>query len=338
MKARVNLLALLSLTLAAAACDSSRLTWGDGNSIIVTMRPDLWTEVQDDVYSNLETTTYTVRDEKNFTVTYADPSDEDWRNLRRFRVMLVVGRADDWFMQDVLGKLKDPEPGVHEVERVWSQDQSVTVVLLPEEGEADFLRDRLPALHDRFDEGFRVYTFRRMFQTGPDTALAGTLRRNFGFELTVPNVYDWEGRDSVFIFRNDNPDPSELIRQVAVTWAAPLPEGLQGEDLVEWRTRLSESHYTNAQVTDVRQVTGRPFDHRGRPAYEVSGRWSNPPELGWPAGGTYIARGIPCPEQDRMYLLDAWLYAPGREHYEYVIQLNYVLDTFRCGANLASTP
>jgi hypothetical protein len=32
-----------------------------------------------------------------------------------------------------------------------------------------------------------------------------------------------------------------------------------------------------------------------------------------------------------MYLLDAWLYAPGKQKYEYMIQLQTILDTFRCG-------
>ena len=38
-------------------------------------------------------------------------------------------------------------------------------------------------------------------------------------------------------------------------------------------------------------------------------------------------------QQDRMYLLDAWLYAPGKEKYEYMIQLQTILGSFRCGAS-----
>jgi hypothetical protein len=32
-----------------------------------------------------------------------------------------------------------------------------------------------------------------------------------------------------------------------------------------------------------------------------------------------------------VYLLDAWLYAPGRPKHEFMIQLSTILDTFRCG-------
>ena len=31
-----------------------------------------------------------------------------------------------------------------------------------------------------------------------------------------------------------------------------------------------------------------------------------------------------------MYLIDAWLYAPGRDKYEYMIQLEEILGSFRC--------
>ena len=58
--------------------------------------------------------------------------------------------------------------------------------------------------------------------------------------------------------------------------------------------------------------------------------WRNPPGSGWPAGGPFITYGITCANQDRTYFVDAWLYAPGREKYEYMIQLETILGTFRC--------
>jgi hypothetical protein len=37
-----------------------------------------------------------------------------------------------------------------------------------------------------------------------------------------------------------------------------------------------------------------------------------------------------CEEQDRIYLIDAWLYAPGDEKYEYMIQLDQIVASFDC--------
>lgn len=330
--------ASILLAVLAVGCDSSGLTWGDGNSVITAMSPDLWAEVEQEVYGALETTTYTVRDEKDFTVTYAEPGGEHWNNMRRFRVLLLAGRADDWFVAQALEHAEEPVegPGVHEVRGVWSRDQIVTVVVLPPENRAEFVRTALPEVHERLDRNFRRYVYRRMYLTGLDSVLADTLRRESGFELMLPRVYRHEDLDTLHIFRNDNPDPSELIRQIAVTWAEPIPEGLRGEDLVSWRNRLAALHYNHPQSSEIEG--GRNLDYRGRQAYEVRGRWTNPPELGWPAGGLFVVRGVPCLEQDRMYVLDAWLYAPGKQHYEYVIQLETLLDTFRCGSGSSLVP
>ncbi len=63
--------------------------------------------------------------------------------------------------------------------------------------------------------------------------------------------------------------------------------------------------------------------------YELRGVWQNPPEA-FPAAGPFITRAIGCPASGRTYFVDAWLYAPSREKYQYMIQLETILDTFRC--------
>jgi hypothetical protein len=77
-----------------------------------------------------------------------------------------------------------------------------------------------------------------------------------------------------------------------------------------------------------RRVVTEPF--MGREALRVQAQWQNPPERSWPAGGPFITYAITCPNQDRTYLVDAWLYAPGKEKYEYMIQLETILGTFEC--------
>ena len=81
---------------------------------------------------------------------------------------------------------------------------------------------------------------------------------------------------------------------------------------------------------DALESTERTFELEGNEAYELQASWRNPPERNWPAGGPLITRIVTCDNQDRTYLLDAWLYAPGKEKYEYMIQLETLLDSFRC--------
>ncbi len=167
--------------------------------------------------------------------------------------------------------------------------------------------------------------------TGVDSALADTLSTQAGFSVQVPLVYSWHRDDSTYVFRNDNPDPSELIREVTVSWKSPAPARLSVEDILAWRAQVVAEHYSEPQDTVLDGMAVRDTTFRGHPAVQIQAQWRNPPTRGWPAAGPFITRAITCDSQDRTYLVDAWLYAPGKEKYEYMIQLQTILDTFRCG-------
>jgi hypothetical protein len=329
-----SILVLLLLTLALTACDRTG-AYGDASSIILGADPELWAEIQEDVLASLEPTIQTVREERTFTVTHQDPRDEDWGRLRQFKQMLVVGTSDDPWVAEALSRARGGDeaspPQILQARDIWARAQLVTILLVPEDGQAGALRGLLPELQQIYDRQFRQLALDRMFITGRDTALADTLRTEGGFSLLLPKVYYWDHQDSVYLFRNDNPDPSELIRQLAVTWRSPIPEDLEGEEILEWRRELAAEHYSEPQQVDLTDVAAGPFDYEGYSAYQVQAVWQNTPEANWPAGGPFILRSVACPEQDRLYLLDAWLYAPGKEKYQYMIQLETILDSFSCG-------
>ena len=321
-----------------AGCGDTTPAYGDPNSIVAAMSPAIWDKVSKDVYAALEPTIRTVRNEKTFTVTYQDPGQRDWGNLRRFRQMLLVGTGTEPWMQDAVDKLKTPlnGPGLYTAYDVWAKGQQVTVVILSNPDSLSELRQYLPTINKTLDDQYRQWARNRMYMSGMDTALVDTLMASARFSLLVPKVYKHSDldsvTDSVYIFRNDNPDPSELIREIAVTWRSPIPLNYQPEDILDWRAQLV-THYHDAQVVDTTQMSGGPFKYQGHSAYEIQAIWQNAPDLDWPAAGPFITRAIVCPAQNRMYLVDGWLYAPGRDKYEYMIQLQTILDSFRCGAS-----
>ena len=321
------------LVLSAAACgESSGIAYGDFNSIIAVMDPAAWEQVGNEVYGALEPTVLTVREEKTFTVTYQDPAGEEWVNLRRFRQMLLAGTGEEPWMKEALSHVKDSVsgPGLYKAFDVWARGQQATIILAPAGDLPGEIRRHLSDINATLDKQFRDYARNRMFLTGVDSALADTLMNVGRFALLLPDVYRWTAQDSTYIFRNDNPDPSELIRQITVTWKSPIPPDMTGEGILEWRGEVATA-YSEPQDVDLSLNQSGPFEYQGRPAYQIQALWVNPPEQNWPAAGPFITRALICPEQNRMYLVDAWLYAPGKEKYEYVIQLETILDTFRCG-------
>jgi len=330
---RLALGPLVCATLVAGvACNEKGIGYGDPNSIIAVMPEALWFDASDDIYAALEQRITTVRDEKKFTVTYQEPYAEHWLNLRRFRQMLVIGAPSEPWVQEVLDEARQPitEEGLHQVHDVWSIGQTITLLLMPEGWTAADVRPHLPEVFALLDGQYRSYARNRMFMSGVDSALADTLSTEAGFFFYMPEVYRWRRVDSVFVFRNDNPDPSELIREVVATWLSPAPASLSRDDLLEWRARLVAEHYAERQDVVLDGLIEETLDHHGNPAFQIQAQWRNPPDRGWPAGGPFITRAVTCDTQDRTYLIDAWLYAPGKEKYEYMIQLETILDTFRC--------
>ena len=315
-----------------ASCGQSSIAWGDVNSVIVATSDDQWAAIGEMVETAIETTVLTVRPEKTFRVTHQVPAGREWELLQRFRQLLLVGTVDSPWMADALAEADRESfnpPEIIQVGDVWAQGQNVTMMLLPTEG-AEGAEELMEPLHELLDGQYRQWSDTRMFMSGRDTLLADSLWNEAGFTMLLPKVYQRRTVDSVYIFRNDNPDPSELIRQFAVTWRSPMPENLGQEEILQWRTDLTDRYYVYPQVVDLDLAQTRRLQMGSLVLEEFRAVWSNPPEDLFPAGGPLIVWSVPCPAQDRHYLIDAWLYAPGKDKYQYLLQLETILNSFRC--------
>ncbi len=326
-----TVVATVLLTSLLAGCETPR-AWGDRNAIIVATSEEQWAAIGEMVELALEATIITVRSEKTFRVTHQVPTGQGWRNLQRFRQLLLIGAEDSPWMVEALA-LADREsfnpPEIFQVEDLWARGQVATVLLLPSEG-ADGAEEMLEPLHELLDGQYRMWVRNRMFMSGLDSMLADTLWNEAGFSMLLPHVYQRRTVDSVYIFLNDNPTPSELIRQITVTWRSPIPEELGQDELLAWRKVLTDRYYKYPQVVDMELAQTRRLQMGDMVIEELRAVWANPPEDLFPAGGPMITWSVRCPAQDRHYLVDAWLYAPGKDKYEYVLQLETILGTFRC--------
>jgi hypothetical protein len=314
-----------------AGCETPR-AWGEVNSIIVATSTEQWASVGEMVESVMEARIVTVRPEKTFRVTHYDPSDSQWDLMQRFRQLVLIGTEDSPWMVDALGltgRESFNPPEIMQVGDVWARGQNTTILLLPSGG-AEGADELMEPLRELLDGQYRDWVRNTMFMSGRDSLLADTLWNEAGFTMLFPKVYDRRTDDSVYIFRNDNPDPSELIRQITVAWRTPIPEELGQEELLAWRTSLADRYYIYPQVIDMELAETRRLQMGDLILEEFRAVWSNPPEDQFPAGGPMITWSVPCPAQDRHYIVDAWLYAPGKDKYQYVLQLETILNTFRC--------
>ncbi|MBW3554131.1 MAG: DUF4837 family protein [Gemmatimonadetes bacterium] len=327
----------LPLTLiAAAACSgSSGMAMGDANSIIVVAEAELWEEVRDTVLQALQPAIFAVRSEPTFKLTHVEPSHEDWRELRRFRQILAIGTASDWWVQEVLSSADTTvtAPAIAQASNVWARGQGAAALVVPERGAADAVRAQLGELAALLDHGYRRWAIRRMYTSGRDTALADTLAREGGFSIEVPEVYTFRREEPRgFLAFNDQMAGTPLVRSVYVTWREGAAGPPTPEAALAWRDSVGQSVYDWPQRSQREPLQVRRLPEPGAGGVEVRGVWSGTEDETFPQAGPFITRIVDCPETNRRYLLDAWLYAPATDKYQYVIQLETLLGSFRCAA------
>jgi len=176
-----------------------------------------------------------------------------------------------------------------------------------------------------------------MYTSRPNEELIERLAAEAGFTMLMPTIYRVEEQDSLYVFRGWSSVGGELRRTIAVTWRTGVDTTTSTEAAVAWRHEVVSRYMVEPQAEQPEPLQRRLVRLGGLTAFEVQGAW-NSTYTGVPMGGAFITRMIPCPQQNRTYLVDAWLYAPSREKYEYMIQLEVLLNTFRCGSDAAPTP
>lgn len=328
-----QLLPVLFMVVAVAGCnDRTRQAMGDEHSVIVVAHDSLWAQVEDTVLSTLQPRIFAARDEPTFRVSHSAPDDPYWGDLRRFRQILAIGRPDDPWVQEPLDRAgaEVNEAAILEAEDVWARGQRVTILVVPETRPAAAVEARIDSIAALLDRRYRAWVLDRMYTSGVDEELRAQSREGPGFDLRIPDVYRWrQVSDSAYLFINDQPDASQLVRSLLVTWRSRTDQEPAVDDVLDWREEAAERYYDWGQDTRRERLQTRRLAEQPHEGLEVRGVWHGTIE-GFPQAGTFITRAVDCPDQNRRYLLDAWLYAPARAKYQYIIQLETLLDTFRC--------
>ena len=330
--ARLLTIAALAAPL-LAACDGSGRALGTATSIIVLADDSVWTEIGDSVYAALEPRIYTVRNERTFEVTNISPTDPKWHELKEFRQVVAIGGADDAWVQPILDEAGDGTGGAVVTARdVWAREQLAIAVVTPPSATAQSALPHLDRVGEVIDSLFRIHVVQRMYTSDADTTLRNALRETYGFSVLLPNVYAPSEReeDNVLLYRNETTVGGDLARSVLMTWREGVTEP-SVEAALAWRDSLAGTVYNPVQRTLRDVIQQDDVSGSGMTGIEVQGAWEGT-DPAWPMGGPFITRMIVCQDQDRTYLVDTWLYAPGprRSKYEYLIQLQTILSTFEC--------
>ncbi len=269
--------------------------------------------------------------ENTYRISHVPAAAASESDLSRFVQIVILGRPDDALASEALQSLAGfPEqaPALLQRADVWGPGQRVTMVALPDEGEFEAALQHVDTIARLVDGHYREWTKLRMYATGVNSEITSELASK-GIRLEVPAAYrSFLSEDSAYNFMTLGNDQARLVRSVLVTWS-PLDDSVPTpESVLARRQAVVERFYEEAQTTPRDFVRSRQLD-AAKGGMEVSGAWNGIMER-QPHAGPFVSRTIDCAEQGRRYFLDAWLFAPSRDKYMYLVQLEAVLDSFEC--------
>jgi len=330
-------LAGLLAALALLGCESierGRPAIGDVTDLIVVGADSLWSGVEDSVTAIVAPHVFAVHNERMFDVTAVSPVSELWTQVQQYRQILAFGSPGDSWIDDVLsaaGRTPEKLPAIVNADNVWARGQSVTAVVLPRTDPTAAFLSQVPAVALLLDDRFHRFARGRMFLSDTNTVLRDKLTAEAGFAITLPNIYDAAAPGpQLRAFHNRNKVGGDLFRSIVVSWRDGLFTEADAPRVLAWRDSIVPLVYDLEQATLTDRVEVRTLEDRAPGSIEVRALWSGT-DPSFPIGGPLVDRIVVCPDQNRTYFLEAWMYGPSRRKYEYLIQFETILDSFRCG-------
>lgn len=318
--------------LSCEAVERGRPALGDATEVVVAMADSLWLGTEAGFRAAVAPRIFAVHDERPFELAQVSPADPTWLDLQRFKQVLAVGVPGDFWIQEFLGDDPAPAslPAMLDRDNVWARGQTVTAVVLDPADPLGGLQSLVDELGVKMDGRFRQYVHSRMFLSDTNTALRDSLAATAGFAITLPNIYEpAPPSPGLRAFHNRNEVGGDLFRTIVVSWKeGPMAE-IDSARVLAWRDSIMPLVFDLPQVTGKDRIQVHQLDDLAPGSMEVQGVWAGTDPT-FPTGGPFVDRIVVCPDQNRTYFLEAWMYGPSREKYEYLIQFETILDSFRC--------
>jgi len=338
MRRRTPLYRLLLVSALAAcllsSCSRRTITaTGESDDLVIVADAEVAPAALDSLLALVRTELPWLLDEPEFKPTVTTPSKAGELLHRRHVVLLGVwgtGEVPDLAARRIDGLNAGSPAALRIEEDVWAAGQIVGLIVGRDEPDLlAYIRDHRSEILHRLDTAV-VDRLARTYRENPDGKAAGAmLAERYGWSASPPTGYDLisGGAAEGFVFlRRTQPD-----RNLFVFWregADPATKDLA----VRLRQELTRRYYDGDQIEWRRPFEADTVSFAGRAAVRLSGWWGNDRLLG---GGPFRLYCFSVPEQNRLYIVDGSLFAPGMDKVPLMRNLDAIARTFAAPAPAA---
>jgi hypothetical protein len=329
MRGRVVLRAGLAVLLAwvLTGCGGPVVTAAGESDDLVIVRDEAARAAGDALREVMESPVGWLLDEAAFRVALTPPDKFKLYTNRRHLLLIGVwghGGVEDLVGRRVEGIARGAPPQFVLVRDIWAKGQVVGVVMGTDEDElAEYIEGAGAEILTRF-EGAVIQRFaENLRHRASTTGIQEALAERFGWALAPPKGYDLfsTGAEEGFaFFRRTGPD-----RMISIYWQEGEPGFASEEFAIAKREELGRRYFDGDEIEWRRELVVESVEFTGRPAVRLSGWWANRELVG---GGPFRTYCFFEPTQNRVYVVDVSLFAPGQDKVPLMRNLDALAHTF----------
>lgn len=316
---------LLFLLFLVACSEDVYYAAGKEDEIFVVADSGVWKELKNLIKESLYKDVRIVHLKPIFTVKYVEPQNFTLKQKRKNLLLISSGTSDRTFEfirnilpSNALAKIESQGAGIFLAENCYAEGQIVVVI-----GAKDItsLKEILEKKQDtlfnifqgKIKERIKAKTLKQL-----NERLSKRMRDQYGWSLKLPRQYHVSRDSNRYVrFVRRHPD-----RFISVYWEST--GNFDAKYCLNERKIIAKIYYRGDQIDTTRtKIEG--FKFRGRDIFVISGVWQNEQYV---MGGPFLTYCIYEPKRKTAYFVDGLIFAPGKNKWVYLCELEAILESF----------
>jgi hypothetical protein len=305
---------------------------GSTGEVLVIADSDTWNTASEALREALERIIYTPQAEPVFYLRRILP-DELERYHRYRNLVFMASLNSNSATTDLINQMlsDDARRGVMNGDHFmfsrsdeWARDQLLMLLVGPnDEAIRDNITNEADWVYRQFETNLQTALESRMFRRLEEKDIEKDLWERFGWTMRIE--YDYRlalaNAANKFVWLRKY-DPQRMI---FVHWIdAPDGDRITSDWLLEQRNHLGYT-YCDSMIVDDKYLTSRDVEFAGFDAVQLQGLWKIPHKT---VGGPFICTAFYDDITDRIFIIDAAVFAPGREKLPWLQRTQTVARNF----------